>query len=103
MLLQRRGAIVNVTADESALQSVQPNIQAFLDSLPASAASDADWQQRLTALNEAITVPTQVGFLQLISASPKFPLQVLNRRISKQMEHSRGDSAKLHALRRSIT
>ena len=35
-------------------------IAEFLDALPAEAAGPSDWNQRLEALNEAITVPTQV-------------------------------------------
>lgn len=60
LLLQRRGAIVNVTADESGLAAAESGIQSFLQSLPESGAADADWSGRLPMVNEAITVPTQV-------------------------------------------
>lgn len=59
-LLQRRGALLNLTGDEATLEAARPHVAAFLDSLPAEAASPSDWAQRLPRLNEAITVPTQV-------------------------------------------
>ena len=59
-LLQRRGALINMTGDEGTLQAAQPHVAAFLDALPAQAAGPSDWTQRLPRLNEAITVPTQV-------------------------------------------
>lgn len=61
-LLQRQGALINVTADERTLAAADPHITAFLDSLPSgSGAPDlCDWEQRLPSLSEALTVPTQV-------------------------------------------
>ena len=55
---------MNVTADEAALMSAEGDIKRFLESLPQTGAADADWTQRLPLVNEAITVPTQVGPLQ---------------------------------------
>lgn len=66
-LLQRRGAIVNVTADESALMTAESGIKSFLESLPESAAGDADWSHRLPLVDEAITVPTQASPIPGIS------------------------------------
>ena len=58
--MQRRGAIVNVTADEAALMSAEGDIRRFVESLPETGPADAGWTQRLPLINEAITVPTQV-------------------------------------------
>ena len=59
-LLQRRGAIVNMTGDDKALTAAAPHISSFLSALPAEAAARADWSGCLPAINEALTVPTQV-------------------------------------------
>ena len=59
-LLQRRGAIVNLTGDDAALSAAAPHISGFLSALPAEAAARADWSGCLPAVNEALTVPTQV-------------------------------------------
>ena len=58
-LLQRRGALVNMTADGRALGAARPQVAAFLDALPAEGAADADWAGALPRRNEAICVPTQ--------------------------------------------
>lgn len=60
LLLQQKGAIVNVTADEKGLSIAEGHIRDFLQSLPESSAANADWSNSLPLLNEAITVPTQV-------------------------------------------
>ena len=62
-LLQRRGALVNLTADHHTLSSVRPHLDAFLSSLPAESAAPTTWGQTLQPVNEAITVPTQVCML----------------------------------------
>lgn len=58
-LLQRRGALINMTGDERTLEVARPHVAAFLDALPAKAAGPSDWTNRLPRRNEAITVPTQ--------------------------------------------
>ena len=60
LLLQRRGALVNMTADEGTLAGAQQHVEGFLSALPAEAATPASWSQMLPAMNEAIVVPTQV-------------------------------------------
>lgn len=64
-LLQRRGALVNLTADDHTLSSVRPHLDDFLSSLPAESAQPTSWGQMLQPCNEAITVPTQVRLLHL--------------------------------------
>ena len=59
-LLQRRGALINMTGDEATLQAAQPHVDAFLQALPQQAAGPSNWANALPRLNEAITVPTQV-------------------------------------------
>lgn len=63
-LLQRRGAFVNLTGDERALQAAQPLVTAFLEAMPEAAAGPADWANALPRVNEAITVPTQARTLR---------------------------------------
>ncbi|KAL3139941.1 hypothetical protein ABBQ38_004231 [Trebouxia sp. C0009 RCD-2024] len=63
ILLQRRGALVNLTADDHTLSSVRPHLDDFLSSLPAESAQPTSWGQMLQPCNEAITVPTQVNYV----------------------------------------
>jgi Zn-dependent M16 (insulinase) family peptidase len=62
-LLQRRGAIVNMTGDEATLSAASSAISGFLSALPETAASKADWAGCLPMVNEALTVPTQVNYV----------------------------------------
>lgn len=64
-LLQRRGALVNLTADDHTLSTLRPHLDDFLSSLPAESAQPTSWGQMLQPCNEAITVPTQVGLMPL--------------------------------------
>ncbi len=49
-----------MTGDDKALSAAAPHISSFLSALPAEAAARADWSGCLPAINEALTVPTQV-------------------------------------------
>lgn len=60
-LLQRQGAMVNMTADQGTLSSLRPHLDSFLSSLPAQSAAPVSWGQTLQPINEAITVPTQAS------------------------------------------
>ena len=63
VLLQRRGALVNITGDEGALSAASGHLAEFWEALPAAAASDANWSGSLIAQNEALVVPTQVNYV----------------------------------------
>ena len=69
LLLQRRGALVNMTADEGTLAGAQRHVEGFLSALPAKAATPASWSQMLPAMNEAIVVPTQVGHSDILGGT----------------------------------
>lgn len=64
-LLQRRGALVNITGDESALSAASSHLSQFWEAIPASGAVDANWSGAgiLTPQNEALLVPTQVNYV----------------------------------------
>ncbi|KAG2493609.1 hypothetical protein HYH03_008126 [Edaphochlamys debaryana] len=65
-LLQRKGALVNMTADSSTLASAEGAVEAFLGALPAASAGAAScWAQGLLLprASEALTVPTQVNYV----------------------------------------
>ena len=62
-LLQRRGALVNITGDESALSTASRHLAAFWDTLPATSAENAHWSGSIVAQNEALLVPTQVNYV----------------------------------------
>ena len=60
LLLQRQGAYINMTGDETTLSHSAPHVDAFLQSLPETSAGPSSWSQTLASRNEAIVVPTQV-------------------------------------------
>ncbi|GIL59926.1 hypothetical protein Vafri_14582 [Volvox africanus] len=68
-LLQRNGAIVNMTADAATLSAVEGQVSDFLAALPAASAPTANAAQSwsnallLPRTNEALCVPTQVNYV----------------------------------------
>lgn len=67
-LLQRSGALVNLTGDTRTLTAAQPHVSAFLSSLPEKApllAGAGPWTKSLLLprTNEALTVTTQVNYV----------------------------------------
>ncbi len=65
-LLGRKGAMVNMTADERTLTSAGSYVSEFLASLPEAGGAHADWGLTLARRNEAIIVPTQVCVVVLV-------------------------------------
>lgn len=63
VLLQRKGALVNMTGDERTLTAVDRHINAFLETLPGTSVANAAWSGVLTPQNEALVVPTQVNYV----------------------------------------
>ncbi len=59
-LLQRDGALVNITGDESVLRATEGPLADFLSALPSLPGQRADWNQTLDPASEALVVPTQV-------------------------------------------
>jgi hypothetical protein len=62
-LLQRKGALVNLTGDDRALAAAAGHVDDLLTRLPEAAAagpSGAAWAGVLPRVNEALVVPTQV-------------------------------------------
>jgi hypothetical protein len=66
-LLQRKGALINLTGDDRALSAATAHVNDLLSRLPETAAtgsngSSSSWQQQglLPRVNEALVVPTQV-------------------------------------------
>jgi Zn-dependent M16 (insulinase) family peptidase len=66
-VLCRQGAVINATADAKTLDLAAPRLDAFLASLPASAAAaSCDWAAAASAISNtslALTVPTQVNYV----------------------------------------
>jgi len=63
-LLQRSGAIINLTADEATLSAAAPHVSELLSALPGQAAlSGGGWAPELVRSNEALIVPTQVNYV----------------------------------------
>ena len=63
LLIGRRGMIANVTADSFALASFRPELEAFLDGLPAGGAAHGDWGFAETRASEGLTFPGQVNYV----------------------------------------
>lgn len=61
LLLQRSGALVNLTGDERALSGAQAHVGDLLSALPATSSSPTNWSGTLPSVNEALVVPTQVS------------------------------------------
>jgi len=63
-LLQREGAVVNLTADERTLTATEQHVNNFLSALPAGQPlGAAPWTGLLPRQNEALVVPTQVNYV----------------------------------------
>ena len=64
-VLQRKGALANITGDEKTLSVAQTRLEDFWHSLPAVAKSPSDraWSGQLPQVNEALLVPTQVNYV----------------------------------------
>jgi hypothetical protein len=59
-LLSRKGTIVNLTSDERTLSSAENHVSNFLDAMPETGGSLANWDHRLARVNEGLVIPTQV-------------------------------------------
>lgn len=62
IVMNRRGAIINMTGDEDTLSVSRPHIEGLLESLPVVDTPSAVWSSVLPGGNEALTLPTQVRF-----------------------------------------
>ncbi|RWR92530.1 presequence protease 2, chloroplastic/mitochondrial [Cinnamomum micranthum f. kanehirae] len=63
-LLSREGCLINMTAEGKNLANSEKYVNKFLDLLPSSASVDASsWNARLSPVNEAIVIPTQVNYV----------------------------------------
>jgi hypothetical protein len=76
-LLQRKGALVNLTGDDRALSAATAHVNDLLSRLPETAASSSNgssssWQQQglLPRINEALVVPTQVRHVRRRGIEP---------------------------------
>eukprot|EP00246_Nothoceros_aenigmaticus_P001222 TRINITY_DN11663_c0_g1_i1.p1 TRINITY_DN11663_c0_g1~~TRINITY_DN11663_c0_g1_i1.p1 ORF type:complete len:1083 (+),score=216.91 TRINITY_DN11663_c0_g1_i1:65-3313(+) len=62
-LLSRKGAIVNLTADEKILTSSEQYVSQFLDALPESRPEPLLWNKLVNPKNEGFAIPTQVNYV----------------------------------------
>lgn len=62
--LSRKGALVNLTADEKLLSNSEPHVSSLLLALPKDGASGTTtWSTCLPPVNEGLIVPTQVNYV----------------------------------------
>ncbi|MEZ4870293.1 MAG: insulinase family protein [Caldilineaceae bacterium] len=62
-LVNRTGMICNVTLDAEHWRTVQPQLQGFLDLLPARPQQAAAWRPTYDLTNEGLLVPAQVNYV----------------------------------------
>ncbi len=63
ILLNRNAMLVNVTLDESGWSGFQPQVNGFLDSLPATATKDQEWSPETSSHFEGMIIPAQVNYV----------------------------------------
>ncbi len=62
-LVNRAAMIVNVTLDAANFSTFEPQLAAFLASLPGQKTADAVWTFKATTANEGLTIPSQVNYV----------------------------------------
>lgn len=63
-LFSRKGVLINMTADEKNLVSAEQHVADFLSALPdTNTLVIPSWNSRLTPVNEALLIPTQVNYV----------------------------------------
>jgi hypothetical protein len=63
ILVNRAAMVCNVTTDAASWRDLGPRLQAFLDSLSASAAQPAQWPEPAAGPSEGITIPATVNYV----------------------------------------
>ncbi|MBH23495.1 MAG: peptidase M16 [Myxococcales bacterium] len=63
ILVNRTGALANVTADADTWSAFQPTLSGFLAELPAADATNAPWRADTDAPNEGLLLPAQVNYV----------------------------------------
>jgi Zn-dependent M16 (insulinase) family peptidase len=62
-VLSRKGALVNMTADEKTMTAADNAVNRFLSSMPAVGGAVQPWSELLALGNEGLVVPTQVNYV----------------------------------------
>jgi Zn-dependent M16 (insulinase) family peptidase len=62
-LINREAMILNVTLDEAGWRQLQPQVDDFMDSLPQTALTRADWTPEVPPEFEGMTIPAQVNYV----------------------------------------
>jgi len=62
-VISRQGTVLNVTGEEKLLTAVDPSLNSFLASLPATGGVPQQWTQVMKGCNEGLVVPTQVNYV----------------------------------------
>jgi len=63
ILLNRNAMLLNVTLDEAGWSDFQPQVHAFLESLPTDAKRDGVWSPETQPEFEGMTIPAQVNYV----------------------------------------
>ncbi|GAB4115318.1 MAG: insulinase family protein [Roseiflexaceae bacterium] len=63
LLVNRNALVVNVTLDADGWQRFAPQLDAFLERIPAGAVAPSDWTTRPTPHYEGLIIPAQVNYV----------------------------------------
>ncbi|MCB0060707.1 MAG: insulinase family protein, partial [Caldilineaceae bacterium] len=63
LLIRQNGLIINATLDADNWQMARPQLQAFMDALPARTSPQLRWQPTFSQSNEGLIVPAQVNYV----------------------------------------
>jgi Zn-dependent M16 (insulinase) family peptidase len=63
ILVNRRGLLLNITLDQKNWDLLQPDLEAFLDTLPDRAGSIQTWLKMEPPRHEGFSLPTQVNYV----------------------------------------
>ena len=63
ILINRNATLVNVTLDEAGWSDFQPQVNGFLNDLPATATRDEEWSPETSSDFEGMTIPAQVNYV----------------------------------------
>ncbi len=85
ILVNKNGMIVNVTLDEANWSNFQPQLAAFLETLPAHTLSSHEWRPGPGASFEGLAIPAQVNYvgkgenLYRLGYQPHGSINVINK------------------------
>lgn len=63
LLVNRGGMLLNVTLDSASFERIRPQMESFLDEIPAAPTDFPDWEREPAEGFEGLTIPAQVNYV----------------------------------------